>query len=228
MKILFVAADRMEFAGMVRRARNVRGADLPLDWSRQAELGGHETMLVANGIGWARAKEAAVTGIRTFSPDAVVSTGFCGALSPLLEVAELVTADRVIGPGVLYPARTVSGPAQGAVHSVSYVAQTAEQKLQLSAGGAIAVEMEAVGVAEVVSQASLPFFCIRAVTDLAGETLANDFNGALRADGHFATMNILRVALLDPAIRLPELIRLRKRCTLAARALGDFFAENRF
>lgn len=227
MKILFVAADRMEFAGTVRRAENVRAADLPLDWSRLADVGGHQSLLVANGVGWARAKAAAEAGIRTFSPDAVVSTGFCGALSARLEIAQLVTADRVIGPEVLYPARPVSGPAQGAVHSISYVAQTAEQKLQLSADGAIAVEMEAAGVAEVVSRASLPFFCIRAVTDLAGETMANDFNRALRADGHFATMSILRVALLDPAIRLPELIRLRKRCTMASRALGDFFADIR-
>lgn len=228
MKILFVAADPMEFAGMMRRARKIRRPELALDWSRLAELGGQEAMLVANGVGWVRAKSAAETGIREFQPDAVVSTGFCGALSPALKTADLVAANRVIGPGTLYPARPLPGPAQGAIHSISYVAQTAEQKRQLSGDGAIAVEMEAAGVAEAVSRASLPFFCIRAVTDLAGETLANDFNRALRTDGHFDTMVILRVALLNPAIRLPELVRLRKRCTLAARALGDFFAESRF
>jgi hypothetical protein len=58
--------------------------------------------------------------------------------------------------------------------------------------------------------------------------MANDFNKAIRPDGHFATMNIFRAALLDPANRLPELIRLRRRCILAARALGEFFADSRF
>ena len=185
-------------------------------------------MLLANGVGWVRAKAGAEAGIGAFAPDAVVSTGFCGALSPSLEIAGLVAADRVIRSGTFYPARPLPGPTPGAVQSISYVAQTAEQKRRLFADGAIAVEMEAAGVAEAASRISLPFFCIRAVTDLAQETMANDFNRALRADGHFDTMGILRVALLDPAVRLPELIRLRKRCTLAARALGDFFADSRF
>ena len=74
----------------------------------------------------------------------------------------------------------------------------------------------------------LPFFCVRAVTDLADETFANDFNAALREDGHFDTMQILRSAMLRPVARLPELVRLRKRCGIAARTLGEFLADCRF
>lgn len=228
MKVLFVASDRMEFAGMLRHARHSRSTGLALDFSRLAELGGHQVLLAANGVGWQRAKTAAEAGIRSFGPDAVVSTGFCGALAPSLGIADLVAADRVIGPDQLYPARLVTGPVGGPIRSISYVAQTAAQKRELASDGAIAVEMEAAGVAEAASSLSLPFLCIRAVTDLAEETLANDFNRALRTDGHFDTISILRVALLDPAIRLPELIRLRKRCIVAARALGEFFADSRF
>ena len=73
----------------------------------------------------------------------------------------------------------------------------------------------------------LPFYCVRGVTDLADESLANDFNQALRPDGHFDTMSILFGALRDPAIRLPELLRLRSRSVRAARALGEFFADCR-
>ncbi len=96
------------------------------------------------------------------------------------------------------------------------------------AGGS-AVEMEAGGVAErAAAQSELPFYCIRVVTDLAGEDMANDFNLALRPDGHFATMSILSRALRDPLVRLPELVRLRNRCVRASRALGDFIADCRF
>jgi hypothetical protein len=34
--------------------------------------------------------------------------------------------------------------------------------------------------------------------------------------------------LRHPSARLPELIRLRKRCNRAAQALGEFFADSRF
>jgi adenosylhomocysteine nucleosidase len=228
MKILFVASDRMEFPDILRHASFVRPTGMAVDWSRKAQLGGHDAMLLANGIGPERARAAAAAGIDAFAPDAVVSTGFCGALAPSLGIAELVNANRIVSGGEIYDAQAVKGPKTGPIRSISYVARTAEEKRELASEGAIAVEMEAAGVAAEALRHSLPFYCIRAVTDLAGETLANDFNKALRSDGHFDTMSILRVALLHPATRLPELIRLRKRCLRAARALGEFFADNRF
>src|SRR5690349_9778230 len=58
--------------------------------------------------------------------------------------------------------------------------------------------------------------------------MANDFNQALRSDGHFDTIRILRGALSRPTIRLPELIRLRCRCVRAAEALGKFLSAADF
>ena len=228
MRILFVASDRMEFPGFLRRATEIRPADLAVDWSRKALLNGYDTLLVANGVGPARAGAAAEKGIEAFMPDAIVSTGFCGALSSRLKIADVLAANQVVAGGKVYVSHSVKGALSGPVRSISYVAHTAQEKRALASEGAIAVEMEAAGVAEEALRHSIPFYCVRAVTDLAGETLANDFNKALRSDGHFDTMYILRVALLHPATRLPELFRLRKRCVLAARALGDFFADNRF
>jgi hypothetical protein len=108
------------------------------------------------------------------------------------------------------------------------VAQTAAEKSALHDSGAIAVEMEAAGVAERAAARNLPFYCVKAVTDLAGEDMANDFNSALRPDGHFATMVILRSSLRQPLTRIPELLRLRKRCARAALLLGEFIADCRF
>ena len=80
-------------------------------------------------------------------------------------------------------------------------------------------------MAERARARDVPFYCVRAVTDLADETMANDSIKALRPDGHFDTMNILRVALRHPLVRLPELIRLRKRCVRAARYIGGFYCR---
>jgi nucleoside phosphorylase len=108
------------------------------------------------------------------------------------------------------------------------VAQTAAEKRRLRSGGGSVVEMEAAGVADRAAARGVPFYCVRVVTDLAGEDMANDFNRALRPDGHFATMSILRDTLRNPLVRLPELLRLRNRCVRAARVLGDFIADCRF
>jgi len=88
--------------------------------------------------------------------------------------------------------------------------------------------MEAGAVARKAAGLRLPFYCIRAVSDLAVEDLTNDFNRALRPDGHFATMDIFTGALRSPLVRFPELIRLRNRCVRAAHVLGEFVADCRF
>jgi nucleoside phosphorylase len=231
MRILFVAADKMEYAGIVAAAGGVRSWRLPIDWAREARLGGHAVLLAANGAGAARAAAAVEAACGDFHPEAVVSTGFCGALDPSLTVAAVVVATCVSGADGDYPALPVSSDSAfcaGPVRSIGHIARTAEEKRSLRATGACAVEMEAAGVAAQAQRRGLPFYCIRGVTDLADETIENDFNQALRPDGHFATMFILASALRYPAVRLPELVRLRRRCVSASRALGSFLADCRF
>jgi nucleoside phosphorylase len=224
MKLLFVASDRMEFAGIVARASGMSSAGLPVDWSRFAQVGGHRALLVANGAGPSRAAAAVDAAFPGFLPEAIVNTGFCGALAPELEIADIASATSVEG----IPVCAVAAPHAGPFRSIAHVAQTAEEKRQLGENGAIAVEMEGAGIAARAQSYHTPLYCVRAVTDLMGETLANNFNKALRSDGHFDTMLILRGTLRHPSVRLPELIRLRQRCVRAARVLGEFFADCRF
>jgi adenosylhomocysteine nucleosidase len=226
-----IASSPMEFRGILARAGQAQAARLPVDWARTIRLGGHDVLAVANGAGASRAASALDAAVEIFRPDAVVSTGFCGALDPQLGVAAVVVGTSVAGPDRHYEALPVSSAAahySGVVCSIDHVAQTAEEKLRLRAGGGMVVEMEAAGVAARAQARGLPFYCVRVVTDLAGETLANDFNSALRADGHFDTMGILRDALRRPWARLPELCRLRQRSIRAASVLGDFFADCHF
>lgn len=227
MRLLFVAADAMEFSGLLPRLRDVEKVPLRLDWVRSGRLGEDEVLLVANGVGRERAGEATEQGWLQLRPDAVISTGFCGALDDRLRVADIVSATSVNAT----PAQRLTGSRpchHGAVRSIDRVASTAAEKAELRSSGACAVEMEAAAVSEKAEAKGVPFYCVRAVTDLAGEDMANDFNAALRCDGHFDTMVILTGVMRRPAVRLPELLRLRKRCIEAARGLGDFFADCRF
>jgi adenosylhomocysteine nucleosidase len=231
MRILMVAADPMEFPGILRHVSDARSAGLPVDWSRSGRLGNYDLLLAANGAGAQRATAAVEAALRDFRAEAIVSTGFCGALAPELEIADVVVG-TVISAGVrTFPALQPANGRQhhmGVVCSIDHVAQTAAEKRELRARGGSAVEMEAAAVAERAREVDVPFYCVRAVTDLADEDMANDFNRALRPDGHFATINILRGALGNPLVRMPELLRLRNRCVRAALVLGEFIADCRF
>jgi nucleoside phosphorylase len=186
-------------------------------------------MLLANGAGATRA--AAAADVAAGRAGALASVGFCGALDPALAVGDIFVATAVTGLGRCFPAGlppTSRPHASGVLATIGTVARTAGEKRALSSGGASAVDMEAAGVAERAQKSGLPFYCIRSVTDLALENLANDFNSALREDGHFDTMTLLRAALSKPGVCLPELYRLWVRSRAAARELGEFIADCRF
>ena len=141
-----IAADRMEFPGVLRRAAGVRPVPVAVDWARQAELSGNTVLLAANGAGARRAAAALDASLAAFPADAVVSTGFCGALLPELQVADIVTATSVRNGLRTFPALPLeSGRShrQGVVISIDHVAQTAAEKRRLREDGGAVVEMEA-------------------------------------------------------------------------------------
>ncbi len=226
-----MASDPMEFRGILSRANDVHPLPLGIDWARAGTLGTHEAVFAANGVGRKRAAAAVDAPLSRWRPDMIVSTGFCGALEESLKVAEIVVGTEVVASEGCWPAVPVSSAVPfrtGVVASVDRVARTVAQKRELRRSGAAVVEMEAAGVAERAEFLRIPFQCVRVVTDLADEIMANDFDSALRPDGHFATMHILLGALRQPTVRFPELLRLRRRSIRAARGLGDFIADCQF
>ena len=74
--------------------------------------------------------------------------------------------------------------------------QKASEKKKLRESGASVVEMEAAAVARASEDLNVPFYCIRAVSDLANEDFANDFNKYLMPDGRF---HIVRLVCWAPA-----------------------------
>ena len=129
--------------------------------------------------------------MRRFAPEAIVSTGFCGALDETLGIADVVAATAVVGerPRRIRCAVQSEAPHIGVVCSIDHVAQTAEEKRRLRRiGGERGGDGSGGSRASRAQYADVPFYCVRAVTDLAGESMANDFNRALRSDGHFDTM----------------------------------------
>jgi nucleoside phosphorylase len=219
--VLFVGADPREFAGLLSHWDKVTRLDLPVHWARRGRWQGHEVIAVANGAGAERAFAAVLVAPRT---SAVCNIGFCGALDESLQVGDVVIATEVRNGTRLWAAQAPEGPpvTRGVLASIDHIAQTAAEKRSLRATGASIVEMEAAGVARAAADLGLPFYCIRAVSDLAGEDFANDFNAALLPDGRFSIIRLVS------QLKLGELIRLQQRTALASKKLGDFLAATAF
>ncbi len=199
-----------------------------LRWSRA----GGGVILTANGSGRGNAAEAVRLAFQQFAVRAVVSTGWCGALDPALEVGQIVVADRVktLEPAAEFPARRPAGngePHYGTILTVDRFVASAEEKRRLRTTGAAAVEMEAAAVAAEACQRDLPFYCVRAVSDPAGFTIRTDLNRARFPDGRFSPVRIAAQAGLVPG-RWLQLGRLWSWSRAAAEALGEFFGRCRF
>lgn len=218
---LFIAAEPREFAGFLPFCTNVSPVEFPVHWARVANWKGQQMIAIANGAGPLRAAAAVDCVLSITRALAVCSMGFCGALDPVLRIGEVFVASSVNGLPALLP-ETDAPHRSGMLASVEHIAATAERKRELREQGFDAVEMEAGGVAERANHYGAPFYCVRAVTDLAGETFVNDFEAALKPDGRFAIMRLLSPALTRPFERVPELLRLQRRCGIAARRLGGF------
>jgi purine-nucleoside phosphorylase len=204
--ILFIAADPMEFAGPMESWRNVQVLQLPVHWARTAYWKKKRIVAIANGAGPHRSAEAA----HACPHKTLVNIGFCGAVDPRLKVGDIVVGDWWLQPKSSRPYIS------GGIASLDHIAQTAEEKRELRQGGYIAVDMEIAGLE------GRPCYCIKAVTDLASETFANDLNAVLQPDGKMNITQLLLFALLRPLSRIPELKRLQRRAQIASNSLGDF------
>jgi adenosylhomocysteine nucleosidase len=175
--------------------------------------------MVANGPGETLVFEA-LRGKKNV--DGIISTGLCGALDPALRVADVVVYGDT-------PIDGQASCARGAVHSIDHVAVTAAEKRTLrNQTGAVAVDMEAATVQRTAAEWDLPFWCIRAVSDRAGDTLPLDFNRYRTARGDFSRTRIALAAMARPFTVMPQLIEFDRNCRRAADALGDFLADCRF
>ena len=222
-----IAAEKMEFDGLLRRASESRRVPHGVRFAAEATLQNLTLVLLANGAGPGRARECRVEG----RFDAIVSTGFCGGTNPALQVGDIAAATEVRTEGRCFAASLPKGPKPamaGPVVSQDRVAVTVEEKERLGAGGAIAVEMEAAAVAAYAEESGTPFYCIRVVSDAAQEAMPLDFNAYRKEDGDFDRTAIALAALGRPFSRIPALRRLQRHCEIASESLGAFLADCRF
>jgi len=178
---------------------------------------------------------------------AILSFGFAGGLDPDVPPGTVVIAEEVIAPdGTTYPtdlewrervlALLADQPAPfpvtgGAISgSSAVIATVAEKQALLYRTGAVAVDMESHGAAEVAADEKVPFIAIRAIADSADRGVPVCASQAIAEDGSERIGAVLGGLALRPW-ELPSLIALARanaRATAALRrvalGLGPEFA----
>lgn len=239
MAILYVASEAFELTPFANLLTGLRKLKWPIDYAFEGILEGRRIMLAANGAGPRLAAQAVEVAMRAVTAaelsasrlEAVVSTGVCGALISGLSQGQIVAATQVFDlesketfdcSPIGHLAEVASGP----VITQNRIASNAGEKQELAFQGAIAVDMEAAGVAARTKRAALPFFCIKVISDRADESFGFDLNRMRSTDGRIARGKISFYALTHPNV-IPELLRLRRRANDAAKILGEFLVSCR-
>lgn len=228
---LLVAAERREFDGLRKRltgTAEMRGLDVK--FACEGTHKGERWVMIANGPGRelasAAVSDAVVREVRLENIVGIISTGYCGALDPRLQVGDIVVADIVSDETHLSSDRAF---ARGAVTTQDRVAVRATEKRALhEQTGAIAVDMEADAVQKRAHELGVRYGCIRVVSDAAEEDMPLDFNRYRNADGNFSRLRIAFAAMARPFSVMPALLEFDRRSKQASLTLGDFLADCRF
>lgn len=166
--------------------------------------------------------------------------GFAGGLNAKMAPGSLVIADRVVydfpdddvykiyqpDSVLLAAAESVRLPGiplqRGTLITAGRVLTHHEEKRALGEQtGALAVDMETAGAVPVAEEHHIPWLAVRAITDSVEADFPLDFNALADADGNVDRGRVVLSTLARPW-KIPALIRLGARSSLAARNLATF------
>jgi adenosylhomocysteine nucleosidase len=193
-----------------------------------------ELALLETGEGVANAERHIEAWLEQGAARAVLSIGFAGALSSLLQVGDLVIANDIRDSkekpdaDLLSAARQVKidAPVRFGVALTSHeILWKAESKRALASSLRATeigfVDMESTAIAGVCGTRGVPFLIVRSITDLLDEDLPLDFNQYRNSDGRVDPKKVVNAAFLRPAA-FKGLLELRKRSKLCAARMAEF------
>jgi adenosylhomocysteine nucleosidase len=159
----------------------------------EGRLAGNSVLLILTGIGEKRAKAAAQYVLENFPVDALVSSGFAGALNDKLNVGDIAIYNHLlcqctredfadgalqVDPALLKQctksARECGVPGlikQGI--SISRVCAAPREKAKLGRdSGADVVDMESFWICQIAAERNVPFIAVRAISDSLEDDLS--------------------------------------------------------
>ncbi len=234
--VVALAAERHALRGSLRAGRSGTLGNRPFV---RGTLAGRDVLLVQAGIGRERARQAVMAAARTFGARAVWSLGFAGGLADTLRPGDLVCPSAVLDDGKPAEApmaadashaamcaalrRAQLPVASGTLITVEAALRTPEAKRAAHRrSGAVAVEMEAAGVAQAAQDLGIPWAVLKVVVDAVGDPLPSSLARCTSPDGDLRWRGLLAGALEGRRFWRP-LFRLGRASRVAGRTLWQGF-----
>ena len=209
--------------------RQVEGASRISDGAAavavRGRIGDRPVQVAVCGVGERAARRAAERCVRLASRGAcgrVVWIGIAGALSPDLEVGDLVVGRTVTAPDrpsvdldeTLVEAASARGCRPGVLVTAPGLVVTASSREALwrrtGSRHRTAADMETWPAAHVLRRAGVPFAAVRAVSDTAADRLPPWLERVSAPGGGFPLGPVVRGALMRPSALVP-LVKIRLR-----------------
>lgn len=210
-------------------------------WARFCGPSWLSVLVLQTGMGAARSQRALdwllsrpALGNLPYLPKVVLAAGFSGSLHEERRVGDVILATEVVTPtggswATTWPGEFPPGDWRPRLHrgrilSVSRLVADPAEKRQLGEGhGALAVDMESSAVAQACVRQSVPFGCVRVISDDLDMPLSPRLVSLL-SGSRVAPFRVLAATVRQPRLGA-ELWRLARQTRVAAeqlaRALGE-------
>jgi len=223
----------IEAGGLVDRLSGVIATAGAGFVAREGGLDGRRLVIVESGAGRdsaARSTEALIAG---HEPKWIISAGFAGSLHSDLKPGHILMADEVIDTSGhrlkidlnITPEQVAASPGLhvGRLVTVDSVVHRAADKLALGkATGALAVDMETLGVAEVCRQEKVKLLSIRVISDAVDRELPADVDLLVRKKTTAGRVGAATGAIFRRPSSLKDMWKLREDALVASERLAKF------
>jgi adenosylhomocysteine nucleosidase len=199
----------------------------------QGGLNGRGIVVIHAGVGQVNAAAATTALILGHKPKWVISAGLAGGLQPGVKRGDIVMPDCILGEDgrrlaidlAISPEQKAATPGLhvGALLTIDRVAYKAAEKRNLGVRhGALAVDMETVGVAEVCRREKLRFMAVRVISDAVNEELPPDVERLITRTTWARRIGAAAGTIVRRPSTVKDLWRFRETTLVCAKKLAGF------
>ena len=215
-----------EFLGRCSKVKTYTGGRFTF---RGGFYGKIRIAIVESGLGPTRAERATVALLDAHQPRWIVSTGFCGALIPSLQIGQIVVANEVTniqGDSLKIDVGTTTDPSRGlsvgrTLTVEKMVRKIAEKQELAEKTNAIAVDMETYAIASLCRERKERFLAVRAVSDDLSADLPDEVLSLVGETGAVRVGAVIGALWKRPG-SYKDMWQLREHAMLCADRLAKF------
>jgi nucleoside phosphorylase len=192
--------------------------------------GRSRVLVVETGVGLKAARETVEHFVECHRPAFLIAAGYAGSLQPHVRVGDVIVANEVrTESATTWPVEAIAPRGLGETHigrvlTANRLVGDAAEKIALGAThGALAVDMESAAIAEAAGRASIPFACVRVVSDNVESTLPATLV-TLLAGNRIVPFALARALISRPSLA-PHLWRLERDTRHAGKMLAAFLGR---